>query len=70
MESQLQDIWVTVLDLLLIFWGLWINSLPLNLACSFDLPSFSGGDQKFSDVFQCWKIKLGAFGRQDVGSSR
>lgn len=53
MESQLRDIWVTVLDLLLIFWGLWINGLPLNLACSFDLPSFSG---RRSNVFRCFPV--------------
>lgn len=56
-----QDMWVTVLNLLLFFFCLWINSLPLNVASSFDLLPFQGGDQTFSDVFQHWKTKLVSF---------
>lgn len=45
---------MTVLNLLLIFLGgLWINSLPLNLACCFDLPPFSRGRSK---VFRCFPV--------------
>lgn len=57
----LQDMWVTVLNLLLFFFCLWINSLPLNVASSFDLLPSQGGDQTFSDVFQHWKTKLVSF---------
>lgn len=44
-----------------VFFQLWINSLPLHVASSFDLLLEKGGDQTFSDVFQCWKIKLVSF---------
>lgn len=50
---RLQDMWVTVLNLSLIFLGLWINSLPLNLACSFDLPPSS---RRRSKVFRCFSV--------------
>lgn len=47
--------------LVTIFFCLWINSLPLNVASSFDLLPSQGGDQTFSDVFQHWKTKLVSF---------
>lgn len=56
----LQDMWVTVVNWLLsfLFSSPWINGFSLNAACFFDLLPSQVGDQKFSDVFQCWKIKL------------
>lgn len=47
-------LWITFF----LFFSLWMNSLSLNVACFFDLLPSQEGDQKFSDVFQCWKIKL------------